>query len=56
VAPAIWKKHFGLSTDKDASRALAGQTFPDQADLWKLKKQDGRAEAALIALYGWVKK
>ena len=56
VPPATWKKHFGLSTDKDASRALAGQHFPDQAHLWSLKKQDGRAEAALIALYGWRKK
>jgi hypothetical protein len=56
VAPAIWKKRFGLSGDKDASRALAGQHFPDQAHLWKLKKQDGRAEAVLIALYGWGKK
>ena len=52
VTPAIWKRHFGLSTDKDASRALAGQHFPDQAHLWKLKKQDGRAESVLIALYG----
>jgi hypothetical protein len=56
VPPAAWKKHFGLSTDKDASRAYASSVFPDQAHLWARKKDDGRAEAALIAYYGWRKK
>jgi len=55
VPPATWKKHFGLSTDKDASRAYASSVFPDQSNLWARKKDDGRAEAALIALYGWRK-
>ena len=45
-----------LSTDKNASRSLASQHFPDASDQWNLKKFDGRAEAALIALYGWMKK
>ena len=49
VPPAMWKKHFGLSTDKDASRAYASSVFPDQSNLWARKKDDGRAEAALIA-------
>jgi hypothetical protein len=49
VPPAAWKKHFGLSTDKDASRAYASSVFPDQSHLWARKKDDGRAEAALIA-------
>ena len=56
VSPADWKKHFGLNTDKDASRAYASGVFPDQAGLWSRKKDDGRAEAALIAYYGWRKK
>jgi hypothetical protein len=56
VPPAAWKKHFGLSTDKDASRAYASSVFPDQSNLWARKKDDGRAEAALIAYYGWRKK
>jgi hypothetical protein len=56
VPPATWKKHFGLSTDKDASRAYASSVFPDQSNLWARKKDDGRAEAALIAYYGWRKK
>ena len=56
VPPATWKKHFGLSTDKDASRAYASSVFPDQSNLWARKKDDGRAEASLIACYGWRKK
>jgi hypothetical protein len=56
VPPAAWKKHFGLSTDKDASRAYASSVFPDQSHLWARKKDDGRAEAVLIAYYGWRKK
>lgn len=52
VTPAKWKKHFGLSKDKGASRGLAIERFPKQADLFKRVKDDGRAEAALLALYG----
>lgn len=52
VTPQKWKKHFGLTSDKDMSRMLAIRMFPGAADHFKLKKHDGRAEAALIALYG----
>jgi hypothetical protein len=52
VDPSAWKKTMRLSTDKNASRALASQYFPDSADQWARVKDDGRAEAALIALYG----
>jgi len=52
VTPAVWKKHFGLSKDKGASRGLAQQRFPQLAYLFSRVKDDGRAEAALIALYG----
>lgn len=52
VTPQKWKKHFGLTSDKDLSRMLAIRMFPSVADHFKLKKHDGRAEAALIALYG----
>ncbi len=52
VTPAKWKKHFGLSKDKGASRGLAIERFPKHADLFKRVKDDGRAEAALLALYG----
>jgi len=52
VTPAKWKKHFGLSKDKGVSRGLAQQRFPQIADQFNRVKDDGRAEAALIALYG----
>ena len=52
VDPSAWKKTMRLSTDKNASRALASQYFPDCSDQWSRVKDDGRAEAALIALYG----
>ena len=51
VTPAKWKKYFGLSKDKNASRAMAMDRFPKQAELFKLAKFDGRAEAALLCLY-----
>jgi hypothetical protein len=56
VDPSTWKKSMHLSTDKNASRSLASQHFPDQSNQWARVKDDGRAEAALIALYGWMKK
>lgn len=46
-----WKKVMGASADKDLSRKLAMSAFPEQADHLDRKKDDGRAEAALIALY-----
>lgn len=52
VSPQKWKKHFSLTSDKDQSRALAIRLFPACADHFKLKKHDGRAEAALLAVYG----
>ena len=52
VTPASWKKHFGLSRDKGLSRSLAIQRFPNQAGLFARAKDDGRAEAALLALFG----
>ncbi|GJE41332.1 hypothetical protein [Methylobacterium soli] len=48
--PARWKKHFRLSSDKEQSRALAIRTWPASRDFAR-KKDDGRAEAALLALY-----
>lgn len=49
VTPAVWKKHFGLSSDKEQSRALASKLFPE-AQL-HLKKYHDRAEALLMAKY-----
>lgn len=52
VTPQVWKKHFNLDKDKDKSRMLAIRMFPNVAEHFKRKKDDGRAEAALVALYG----
>lgn len=47
--PARWKKAMGLSRDKAASRAQAMRLWPDQADWFSRVKDEGRAEAALMA-------
>lgn len=52
VTPAVWKRHFGITKDKGSSRALAAQRWPDAAAQFARVKDDGRAEAALIAQYG----
>lgn len=52
VTPAKWKGYFGLSKDKGVSRGLAAQRFPSYAEKFKRVKDDGRAEATLLALYG----
>ena len=52
VSPAKWKKHFNLNRDKAASRATATRLFPKFSHYFKRAKDHGRAEAALIALWG----
>jgi crossover junction endodeoxyribonuclease RuvC len=49
VAASKWKKHFGLNSDAEKSRARAIAMFPG-ANL-KLKKDHNKAEALLLALY-----
>jgi crossover junction endodeoxyribonuclease RuvC len=51
VSPTKWKKHFGLDSDKEKARALAISKWPECAH-FNRKKDHGRAEAALLALYG----
>jgi len=52
VPPTRWKRHYRLSSDKEEARAAAIRIFPQRAELFARKKDDGRAEAALIALWG----
>lgn len=52
VTPATWKAALKVRGDKDESRLRASALFPRHGALWSLKKHDGRAEAALIALHG----
>lgn len=52
VTPGVWKKRFKVTSDKETSRALALQMFPEKAADFRRKKDSDRAEAALIAVYG----
>lgn len=52
VTPVTWKRSMNLPRDKDAARRMAQQWFPDIASQLKRKKDEHRAEALLIALYG----
>ena len=53
VPPQVWKAKYGLASDKDKSRAMASRFFPHNAGMWSKKKDDGRAEAALLGLLGF---
>ncbi len=50
-----WKRYVGIPTGsgKGASRAKASNLFPRQSSLFARVKDDGRADAALIAWYGF---
>jgi crossover junction endodeoxyribonuclease RuvC len=55
VTPAKWKRDMGLSSDKELSRRRAIQQWPSMAQSFARKKDDGRAEAALLALW-WLER
>lgn len=51
--PAEWKRYHGLlKKDKEASRSLAIQKWPEHRDLFKRVKDSDRAEAVLIGEFG----
>lgn len=50
--PAIWKSLLGLTSNKDLSRERAGKMFPAHVPAFRRKKDDGRAEACLLAFFG----
>lgn len=52
VTPVTWKGKLKVSRNKDDARYRASQLMPRFAHLWTRRKDDGMAEAALIALYG----
>ena len=39
ITPQKWKKHFGLSKEKDHSRLLATRLYPSMADQFARKKR-----------------
>lgn len=52
VVPAQWKRSFSLlRQDKDAARLLAIARFPSAQKVLSRKKDNGRADALLIALW-----
>ena len=54
VEPAVWKRFFRLiGKDKEASRLLAYQRLPSAHEYLKRKKDHGRAEACLLAVYAY---
>lgn len=55
VSPAAWKRGLGLGKDKGEARQRACELWPAKAGLFARVRDDGRAEAALIAYY-WITK
>jgi crossover junction endodeoxyribonuclease RuvC len=52
VTPAVWKRVMQVTGDKDEARRAASRLIPSASKTWPLVKHDGRAEAALLAVYG----
>lgn len=50
VTAAVWKKALGLTSNKQQSLDMARLKFGD-SPLWAVKRNDGIAEAALLADY-----
>jgi crossover junction endodeoxyribonuclease RuvC len=51
IGPPVWTKAMKVTPGKDGSRQRAMEIWPQKAAYFKRAKDDGRAEAALIALY-----
>lgn len=55
VTPVVWKKAMKVTAAKDGAVARASDLLPRHADKFRGKRgglMDGRAEAALLAVYG----
>ena len=59
ITPQVWKRTIGIPPGKDgakdAARSEAIRRWPAQASLFARKLDDGRAEAALIAVAGIIR-
>jgi crossover junction endodeoxyribonuclease RuvC len=51
VTPAKWKRDMKLGKDKGEAREMAANRWPARRGWFSRVKDDGRAEAALIALW-----
>ena len=52
VTPQTWQKSMEVRGGKDGSRERAMQLFPTHVAMFARGKDDGRADAALMAAYG----
>lgn len=52
IGPGAWKRAMGVPADKKEARRIAALKFPKFAAEFARVKDDGRAEAAILALYG----
>jgi crossover junction endodeoxyribonuclease RuvC len=52
VTPATWKRTLAVPAGKDGARLRASQLLPAHGGHWRRAKDDGRAEAAMLAWYG----
>jgi crossover junction endodeoxyribonuclease RuvC len=52
VRPQEWKAHTKTPKNKNEARRRAMQLFPCAAQMFSRVKDDGRAEAAILAFYG----
>jgi hypothetical protein len=49
VRPQVWTKALGVGSDKGAHRLAAQRLWPADAQVFNRVKDDGRADAALLA-------
>lgn len=52
VTPAVWTRWHKVGSDKNEHRRRCCELWPSQAHLFARVKDDGRADAALIAAWG----
>jgi len=52
ISPAGWQKAVGARSGKDGNRQRAAEIFPAYAHMFSRVKDDGRADAALMAWWG----
>lgn len=55
VKPAEWQKMFSVPRGKPGSITIVKQMYPDLSDIFRPKNSHNKAEALLIARYGWEK-
>lgn len=56
VLPKVWKNKAGVPADKGECRAMAQRLWPNSAHLFKRVRDDGRADAALLARWAIISK